>query len=93
MAAQQVFVSNIPWKATEDDVRALFEEGRVSVESVKILQQEDTLGDGTKVMRSRGFGFVTLGNGDDPNAVIDRMNGKPLLGRTIMVALAKGTKR
>lgn len=83
--AKQVFVSNIAWKATEDDVRKLFEDGRCAVESVKILKGDDG--------RSRGFGFVTIGNGEKPEEVIDRMNGKPLMGREIVVALAKGSAR
>jgi RNA recognition motif-containing protein len=79
----QVFVANIAWKSTEDDIRRLFEGEGEQIENVRILTGEDG--------RSRGFGFVTFIN-DRVNIpqVITKMNGKELGGRPLVVEHAKG---
>ena len=38
--------------------------------------------------RSRGFGFVTMGNMDDAQRAIDKMHDQELDGRHIKVSLA-----
>lgn len=82
----QVFVANIAWKSTEDDVRRLFEEAGEQVENVRILTQDDG--------RSKGFGFVTFSNARvNIPQIIDKMNGKELDGRKLTVQQAKGTSK
>ncbi len=39
--------------------------------------------------RSRGFGFVEMGNDEEAKAAIEGLNGSDLGGRTITVNLAK----
>jgi RNA recognition motif-containing protein len=44
---------------------------------------------------SRGFGFVEMITGEDAEAAIDEIDGLPVMGRVLRVALAKprGTER
>jgi len=71
-----IYVGNLPFTATEDDVRKHFEAfGAVS--KVKLINDRET-------GRPRGFGFVEM----DPaaaQAAIAALNGKELGGRTLRV--------
>lgn len=39
--------------------------------------------------RSKGFGFVEMGTAEAANAAIEQLHGKELMGRAIVVAVAK----
>jgi RNA recognition motif-containing protein len=71
-----IYVGNLPFTATEDDVRKHFEAfGAVS--KVKLVNDRET-------GRPRGFGFVEM----EPaaaQAAIAALNGKDLGGRTLRV--------
>jgi RNA recognition motif-containing protein len=75
-----IFVGNLSWSATEDEVRELFTT-HGTVDSVRIITDRDT-------GRSRGFGFVEM---DDAGAAdaIQSLDGKDLGGRAIKVNEAK----
>jgi RNA recognition motif-containing protein len=71
----RLYVGNIPWSASEDDLRDWFSANTdLVVESVKIILDRDT-------GRSRGFGFVDV-NGifsfDVLNQDLPEMMGRPL---------------
>lgn len=51
-----IYVGNLPFSATEQDVRALFA-AHGTVESVKLINDRDT-------GRPRGFGFVDMPQDD-----------------------------
>jgi RNA recognition motif-containing protein len=76
-----IFVSNLPYTATEDEVRQLFE-GYGSVDTVRLLTDRDT-------GRPRGFGFVEMPNGTEARAAIAALNGKDLGGRSLTVNEAR----
>jgi RNA recognition motif-containing protein len=69
-----LYVGNLPFSATEDEVRGLFQE-HGQVDSVKIINDRET-------GRPRGFGFVDMPSGDAQKAVASlngfEMNGRPL---------------
>lgn len=76
-----VYVGNLPWKATEDDLLALFRQYGPVVD-VRIIQDPAT-------GRSRGYGFVEFdGEGYVPQ-VVASLNGTQFQGRSLMVSLAK----
>lgn len=78
--AVTLFVGNLPWGATEDEVAAAFSRvGRV--ETVRIVADRDT-------GRSRGFGFVEL-SGVGGEEAITAMNGFELGGRRLVVGPAR----
>lgn len=77
--AKTIYVGNLPFSATEDDVRNLFARYG-DVVSVKFIQDRDT-------GRFRGFGFVEMGAGAD-EAIRD-LDGKDFGGRALRVNEAK----
>ena len=76
-----LYVSNLSFHTTDDDLRKLFEEfGAVS--SAKVITDRET-------GRSRGFGFVEMGSNDDAQKAIKGLNGKDLEGRSMSVNEAR----
>ena len=77
---KSIYVGNIPFSASENDVRDLF--GMYgSVSSVKLIQDHET-------GRFRGFGFVEM---EDTEAVsaIEALDGHEMSGRPLKVNEAK----
>ena len=76
-----IYVSNINFRAREEDLQAAFEQyGEVS--SVKIIKDKET-------RRSKGFGFVEMPNDDNARAAIAGLDGFLLLDRNLRVNEAK----
>ena len=71
-----IYVGNLPFTATEDEVRSLFER-HGKVESVKLINDRET-------GRPRGFAFVDMAAGDAQNA-IQQTNGFQMGGRPLRV--------
>ena len=71
-----IYVGNLPFNATEQDVRALFE-GHGTVESVKLINDRET-------GKPRGFGYVDMAQADAQTA-IQALNGQQLGGRPLRV--------
>lgn len=79
--AKKLFVGNISWSTSDEDLSALFSQ-HGEVEEASILKDRDT-------GRSRGFGFVTFVNDDDADKAIQALNGYELNGRKIAVNEAR----
>lgn len=78
--SKNIYVGNLPWSCTEDEVRAAFEAfGQVS--SVKLIEDRET-------GRPRGFGFVEMEEAGALEA-IENLDGKDFGGRNIKVNEAK----
>lgn len=76
-----IYVGNLPYTATEEDVRALFEPyGQVT--RANIVMDRDT-------GRPRGFGFVEMANDTEANAAIEALNGSQVNGRSLTVNEAR----
>jgi len=71
-----IYVGNLPFNATEQDVRALFER-HGTVEGVKLINDRET-------GKPRGFGFVDMPQADAQTA-IQALNGQQLGGRPLRV--------
>jgi len=81
---KKLYVGNLPFTATESDVRALFEKhGEVS--SVALINDRET-------GRPRGFGFVEIDDNGFANA-IQALNGYQMDGRALMVNEAQDKPR
>lgn len=78
---KKIFVGNLPWKATEDSLKSLFE-AHGPVVSVKIILDQYT-------GKSKGFGFVEMEDSDSANAAIRELNDKPYMERNLRVSLAQ----
>jgi RNA recognition motif-containing protein len=81
MATSKLYVGGIPYRTTEDDMRAAFSEAG-EVTSVSIISDRMT-------GRSRGFGFVEMADEAQAQAAIDRWDGKEFDGRMLSVSLAR----
>ncbi len=81
---KKIYVGNLPWTATEEDVREFFSEYG-DVASVAIIVDRET-------GRSRGFGFVEMEDSDADHA-IEEANGQSLGGRTLRVNEALERRR
>lgn len=77
----KLFVGSIPWKTTEDDLKASFGEFGTVV-SARIITDKFT-------GKSRGFGFVEMSNDDEAQAAIRGLDGKDFQGRPIAVSVAR----
>jgi RNA recognition motif-containing protein len=75
-----IYVGNLPFSATEADVRTLFEQ-HGTVESVKLVNDRET-------GRPRGFGFVEMPTTAAQTA-IQHMNGFQMGGRALRVNEAR----
>lgn len=81
MATSKLYVGGIPYRTTEDEMRAAFEEAG-TVTSVSIISDRMT-------GRSRGFGFVEMASEAEAQAAIDRWDGKDFDGRMLSVSMAR----
>jgi RNA recognition motif-containing protein len=80
-----IYLGNIAWSMTEDDVEALFTEfGAVS--SVKIITDKYS-------GRSKGFGFVEMDDDAAAQAAIDALNDSEQQGRNLRVNQARPRER
>lgn len=76
-----IYVGNVPFSSTEDNLRQLFEQfGQVS--SVKLIMDRET-------GRPRGFGFVEMPNDEEGKAAIAGTDGKEHGGRMLKVNEAR----
>jgi RNA recognition motif-containing protein len=75
-----IYVGNLPFSATEAEVRSLFEQ-HGKVESVKLVNDRET-------GRPRGFGFVDMPSADAQQA-IGALNGFDMGGRPLRINEAR----
>lgn len=74
---QRLFVGNLAFQTTEEDLRSAFEAHGQVVEA-KIITDRET-------GRSRGFAFLTMANPQEATAAIAAMNGATIDGRALRV--------
>jgi len=78
---RKMYVGNIPYTATEEDLKELFSEYG-EIESLKIMKDNFT-------ERSKGFGFIEMANEEDAKKAIAALNGKDFKGKSLTVAEAR----
>jgi len=75
-----IFVGNLSFSATEEDVKKLFESfGPVSLVSIKKKSGKN----------SRGFGFLTMPDESQAQAAISALEGKDFMGRPLSVSVQR----
>lgn len=76
-----IYVGNLPFEATEDEIRAMFEPfGQVT--SVALIVDKFT-------NRPRGFGFVEMPNVGEAQKAIQALNGTEMGGRNLAINPAR----
>jgi len=76
-----MYVSNLSFHTTDDDLRTLFSQfGQVT--SSKVITDRET-------GRSRGFGFVEMLSDEEGKKAMTGLNNKEIEGRAMSVSIAK----
>ncbi len=78
--SKKMYVGNLPFSSTEDDLRDLFSQYG-EVQSANIIYDRET-------GRSRGFGFVEMAE-ENADSAIEALNGNEFGGRTLRVNEAR----
>ena len=76
-----IYIGNISFNATADDLRQLFEQYG-AVKNVTVITDRET-------GRSRGFGFVEMPDATEAKAAIEALHGAALHGRPLTVNEAR----
>lgn len=79
--ATNIYVGNLPWSTTTDDLYAMFQQYGAVTRAQVVTDRETG--------RSRGFGFVEMPNETEANAAIAALNEQPMNGRPLTVNVAK----
>jgi RNA recognition motif-containing protein len=79
--SKKLFIGNIEWGTTEDDLKELF--GKYGDIEEAIIIKDKMSG------RSKGFGFVTFANEEDADKAMEALNGYELNGRKLVVNEAR----
>ncbi len=77
----KLYVGNLSYSTTEDDLRTLFAQAG-TVQSVTIIKDRDT-------GRSKGFAFVEMATQVEAQQAISKFNGQNLQDRALTVNLAR----
>jgi len=77
----KLYVGNLAYSVRDDDLQQAFAQFG-AVTSAKVMMDRDT-------GRSKGFGFVEMGNDAEAQAAINGMNGQALDGRALVVNEAR----
>jgi cold-inducible RNA-binding protein len=79
--SKKLYVGNLPYTATADDIRTLFEQVGETTDVAVIMDRETG--------RSKGFGFVEMATDDLAQEAIRRFNGYSLNNRPLTVNEAR----
>lgn len=77
----RLFVGNLSFKVTEDDLSAIFSDYGEVME-VRIINDRET-------GRPRGFGFVTMASKEEADKAIEGLNKQEIEGRSLTVNIAR----
>jgi RNA recognition motif-containing protein len=80
MMSKRIYVGNLPFSATESEIRELFEP-HGAVHSISLVEDRET-------GRPRGFGFVEMDD-DAADSAISALAGATLGGRTLNINEAR----
>ena len=82
----RLYVGNLPFQATDSDVRDFFARVGITVDNVNLMRDRLT-GD------ARGFGFVEIADQTVAHRAIETCNGQDLKGRPLTVNEARATEK
>ncbi|PIR96234.1 MAG: RNA-binding protein [Candidatus Doudnabacteria bacterium CG10_big_fil_rev_8_21_14_0_10_42_18] len=79
--SKKLFVGNLPWSATNDDLQQLFAQ-HGNVISANVITDKFS-------GRSKGFGFVEFEKEEEAQSALQAINGQDFQGRNIAVSEAR----
>lgn len=77
----KIYVGNMPYSATSEDLSELFRQYGHVAEANVIMDRETG--------RSKGFGFVDMPNQTEASEAVDALNSSQMQGRTLRVSEAR----
>lgn len=78
----RLYVGNLPFQATDSDLREFFERAGIPLENVTLMRDRIS-------GEPRGFGFVEVANQEAAERAIETCNGKEFMGRPVVVNEAR----
>lgn len=79
--SKKLYVGNLPYSATDDSLKAVFEQAG-TVESAKVIMDRET-------GRCKGFGFVEMSTDEEADEAVNKLNNADFEGRAMKVAEAR----
>ena len=79
---KKLYVGNLPFQATEEQVTSLFSQTGVTAANVTLVRDRFS-------GQPRGFGFVEVNSDEEAERAIQGLNGHDFLGRNIVVNEAR----
>jgi cold-inducible RNA-binding protein len=79
---KKLYVGNVPFQATDEELKAWFSAAGVNTSSVTLVRDRAT-------GQPRGFGFVEVPSDEEADKGIATLNGKDFLGRPLVVNEAR----
>jgi RNA recognition motif-containing protein len=80
----RLFIGNLPFGATEDDLQAMFQSVGVTADSIQVMRDKFS-------GKSRGFGFADIKDDAQGSQAVNACNGRNLMGRPLVVNEARPT--
>ena len=77
----KLYVGNLPFNTTENELQELFSQAG-AVQEVTLMQDRFT-------GKSRGFAFVTMSSDEEAQNAISKLNGQSIEGRSLTVNEAR----
>ncbi len=81
----KIYVGNLDYSTTEEELKAAFAQKGVEVKEVRIIKDKFT-------GRSKGFGFAEVDTPEQLDQAISSMDGQDLKGRKLRVSKARERK-
>jgi RNA recognition motif-containing protein len=79
---KKLYVGNLPFSATEDQVHDYFVQAGVNPSAVNLIRDRFT-------GQSRGFAFVEIANDEEADRAVNSLNGQNFSGRNLVVNEAR----
>ena len=79
---KKIYIGNLEFGLSEEDIRKAIEEKGITVKEVKIISDRFT-------GKPKGFGFAEFETEDEAQQAIDALNGLELNGRALKVSKAR----
>ena len=79
---KKLYVGNLPFQATEEDVGGWFTQAGVTPANITLVRDRFS-------GQPRGFGFVEVTNDEDANRAVQALNGHDFMGRNVVVNEAR----
>src|SRR5258708_34335093 len=82
LALKKLYVGNLPFQATEEQLTTLFSQTGVTAANVTLVRDRFS-------GQPRGFGFVEINNDEEADRAVQGLNGQDFMGRNIVVNEAR----